>query len=82
MSKRLQVLLDPKEYKMYQNIAKKSGVSLGKWVRDCLRKFANEYSSKSPRQKLKSIRLSSFHKFPTGDIDQILSEIEEGYLSS
>ncbi len=81
MSKRLQVLLEPKEYKAFQQIARETGLSLGEWVRQALRRLAAEKAGKSPREKLEAIRRYSSLNAPTGDIDHMLSEIEKGYAS-
>ena len=80
MSKRLQVLFEPKEYKTLQLLAREAGLSLGEWVRQALRRAADTSSVKTPQQKLKGIRRFSQLNGPTGDIEQILKEIESGYL--
>lgn len=81
MSKRLQVLLKPDEYLNFQVIAEEAGYKLGEWVRQILRKKASEYSLKNPHHKLASIRKYHRLSYPTGDIDQMLKEIEAGYMS-
>jgi hypothetical protein len=81
MSKRLQVLIEPKEYKTFQQLAKEVGLSLGEWVRQALRRVASTTSRKSAEQKLAHIHKYSQYNAPTGDIEQILAEIEKGYLS-
>lgn len=81
MSKRLQVLLDPTEYKSFQKLAKESGMALGEWVRQALRRASASFSEKKPCQKLKNIRQASQHRCATGDMEQILAEIEKGYVS-
>lgn len=80
MSKRLQVLVEPKEYRLFQHIAEEKGLSLGEWVRQILRRFAQSASIKDPQTKIDQIRKASRHEFPSGDIGQILAEIEKGYL--
>lgn len=82
MSKRLQVLLEPREYKTFRQIAKEAGVSLGEWVRRALRRAAQNSTSKSPEERLAVIRRYSQHKGPTCDIEQMLAEIEKGYLGT
>lgn len=79
MSNRLQVLLQPKEYRTFQRLAREMGLSLGEWVRRALRFQAAGVSSKNAAVKIKNIRKASQYGFPTGDIDQMLSEIEKGY---
>ena len=81
MSKRLQVLLEPREYRSFQQLAREAGLSLGEWVRQALRKIAAGRSKKSVHEKLEHIRRFSQYQFPSGDIEQILAEIEKGYLS-
>ena len=81
MSKRLQVLLEPKEYKSFQQLACEAGLSLGQWVREALRKVAVGSPQKSPREKIASIRRFSQYRSPSGPIEKILVEIEKGYLS-
>lgn len=78
MSKRLQVLLEPREYRGFQQIAKEAGLSLGEWVRQVLRSASDTRSTKSPEEKLKAIRRFSQYQAPTGDIEQMLAEIEKG----
>jgi hypothetical protein len=80
MSKRLQVLLKSDEYKTFQVIAEEAGYKLGEWVRQILRKKVSEISLKSPQQKLASIRKYHQLTYPTGEIDQMIKEIESGYL--
>ena len=81
MSKRLQVLFEEREYKAFQRLAKNQGLSLGEWVRLALRDVANRLSTKSPQSKLKNIRKSAKQSYPSGDIDEILSQIESGYTT-
>lgn len=81
MSKRLQVLLQPKEYKTFRQLAKETGLSLGEWVRQALRLQASGVSSKNLVHKIKNVRKASQYSFPSGEIDRMLSEIEKGYLS-
>ncbi len=81
MSKRLQVLLDPKEFNGFQHLARELGVSLGEWVRQSLRQAAQRSSHKSPREKLESIRRAGRLNYPSGEIETMLGEIEKGYLA-
>ena len=81
MSKRLQVLLNPKEFNEFQQLSRKLGVSLGEWVRQALRQAAQRSSRKSSDEKLEAIRRASRLSYPSGEIDTLLHEIEQGYLS-
>lgn len=78
MSKRLQVILDVREYRSFQQLAREMGLSLGEWVRQALRRTAGAVSRKRPQAKLKAITQARRHRFPTGDIDDILADIERG----
>lgn len=81
MSKRLQVLLDPKEYKQFMTIAKTQGMSLGEWVRQALRATVRQRSVGDAEEKLARIkRLAEKGDLPTGDIESLLAEIERGRL--
>lgn len=82
MSKRLQVLVEPKEYKSFQQMAREAGLSLGEWVRQALRRMAGDSSRKSPAQKIAAIRRAAQSNGPTGGIEQMLEEIERGYLQA
>ncbi|MBI2981245.1 MAG: antitoxin [Deltaproteobacteria bacterium] len=77
MSKRLQVLLEPREYRSFQQLAREAGLSLGEWVRQTLRRFASTRSTKSAQEKIEHIRRFSQYQAPTGDIEQILAEITD-----
>lgn len=81
MSNRLQVLLEAKEYSSFRKIAESFGLSLGEWVRQSLRKSAQECSAHDPDKKLKAVRKAVTYAYPSGDIDTMLKEIEQGYLS-
>lgn len=79
MSKRLQVVLDPKEWKLFAQMAKREGVSLGEWVRQNLRKAANGTPVTDPKERIRRLKvIASLSNGPTGDIDQLLKEIERG----
>ncbi|MBI3541538.1 MAG: antitoxin [Deltaproteobacteria bacterium] len=80
MSKRLQVLLDARDYRSFQQMAKGAGLSLGEWVRQALRRIGENTTTRSPHNKLENIRKASRFHYPTGDIETILHEIEKGYL--
>jgi len=76
MSRRLQVLIPPELDAQLNKAAQRSRMSKGEWVRRALRE--------SLRQPIKSwttfdplVLLESLSA-PTGDIDQMLSEIDSG----
>lgn len=79
MSKRLQVLLPDQEMTELQRIAKREGLPVGEWVRRALREARASRPKTEPESKLRAIRRAAEYSFPTGDIEQMLGEIEQGY---
>jgi hypothetical protein len=83
MSKRLQVLLADEEMSDIQILAQREHLTVGEWVRRTLREARTHKSVKDPEAKLKALqRLVEYSPpVPEVDIDQMLREIEQGYLS-
>lgn len=81
MSKRLQVLIADDEMSDIQLLAQRERLTVGEWVRRTLREARAQQSVKDPAVKLAAIRRAAEYNFPTADIDQMLREIEQGYLS-
>lgn len=79
MSKRLQVLLDDKELRDIQRIAKQKQMTVAEWVRQVLRKAREEAPTMDKGKKLAILRNAATHRFPTADIEQMLQEISQGY---
>jgi hypothetical protein len=79
MSKRLQVLLPDPEMAEIQRLAKHEHLTVGEWVRRALRDARARRPAIDPETKLKAIRRAAQYSFPTADIEQMLSEIEQGY---
>ncbi len=79
MSKRLQVLLPESELKEIQRTARKNRQTVAEWVRQALRAVRQGEAEGDPGQKLAAVRAATRHSFPTGEVEQMLSEIEAGY---
>ena len=79
MSKRLQVILDEKEMRDIQRTAKRQQMTVAEWVRQALRAAQRQVPLTDAKKKLGVVRSATRHEFPTGDIDQILREIDQGY---
>lgn len=79
MSKRLQVLVPDEEMSVIQRLARRERLTVGEWVRRALREARTRRPVNGPETKLKAVRRGAEHSFPTGDIEQMLSEIERGY---
>jgi len=82
MTKRLQVLLDDKELREIQRVAKQQQLTVAEWVRQVLRSARQKIPTGDHRKKLAILRAATQHSFPTADIDHILQEIEQGYSSN
>ena len=80
MSKRLQVLLDEPEWREIRRTARASRMTVAEWVRQALRTARARVPVADIGKKLNVIRAAARHAFPTADIDQMLAQIERGYL--
>jgi hypothetical protein len=80
MSKRLQVLLDDHEFEAIRDVALREGLTMSEWVRQLLRAAWRDRPAGDKARKLAAVRAAARHSFPTADIDQMLAEIEQGYL--
>ena len=81
MSKRLQVLLSEKELAEIKQSARKQQMTTAEWVRQALRAARRAEPRAPSRKKLDVIRAAARHAFPAPDIDQMIDEIERGYLA-
>ena len=81
MSNRLQVILSGEEMATLRKHAETEDLSIGEYVRRVLREAALRHPSRKASTKLASIREAALHAFPTGDIDQMNREIQQGYRS-
>jgi hypothetical protein len=81
MSKRLQVVLEDKEFADIQQSARKSRMTTAEWVRQALRAVRRAEPQGDVKKKLDVVRAAVRHEFPTADIDRMLNEIERGYTA-
>ncbi len=79
MTKRLQVLLDDEELAEFQRLARRRRMTTAEWVRRSLRAAHEAEAGADVGQKLTAVRRAAAFSFPTGDIDTMLDEIEQGY---
>jgi len=80
MSKRLQVLLDEADFRELRLVARRNRVTVAEWVRQALRSARRQQPERDAGRKLAVVRAAAGHAFPTADIDQMLREVEAGYL--
>lgn len=82
MSKRLQVTLSEDELKEIQATAKRHRQTTAAWVRDALRAARRASEPADMDHKLEAIRRAAQHQGPTGDIREMLDQIERGYTDA
>ena len=80
MSKRLQVLVDEAELREIRRMARAQRMTVAEWVRQALRSARRRQPLGDAARKLAAVQDAIRHDFPTGEIGQILDEIERGYL--
>lgn len=81
MTKRLQVLFDDAELREIKRLARSRRLTVAEWVRQTLRAARAAGHGSDPQEKLAVIRAASRHAFPTGEIEELLAQIERGYLA-
>jgi hypothetical protein len=75
------VILQDSEYREIQRAARSRQMSLAEWVRQALALARRREPVGDVGKKLEIVRAATKHEFPAGDIDTMLSEIEQGYLT-
>lgn len=81
MTTRMQVLLEDDEFSEIRRVAKRHRMTVAEWVRQALRRARRDEPTTDPKKKLAAVREAARGEFPTADIDQMLAEIESGYLA-
>lgn len=74
------MLLDEEELKAIKRVARRHGLTVSEWVRRSLREARKAEPERDTATKLEIVRAATEHRFPTADIDQMLREIEQGYV--
>jgi hypothetical protein len=80
MSKRLQIVMDDAEIREIKRVARQNRMTVAEWVRQALREARRMEPRSSVDKKLRVVREAARHNYPTGDIPNMLEEIERGYL--
>lgn len=76
MSKRLQIILPDDEYQAVAQAARRQGKPVARVVRESIRRMLSEEGE--IEQRIAAVLNFARSAGPTGDIDQILAEIERG----
>lgn len=79
MSKRLQVVLNDAEYRELERSARREGVTVSQWVREAITAARARYPVRDIGPKLAAVREAAGHSYETGDIGEMLADIERGY---
>jgi len=82
MTKRLQVLFDDDELADIKRMAKRQRKTTAAWVRDALRAARADATSPDPSPKLRAVREAVTYDYPTGDIGELLADIERGFADA
>lgn len=78
MRKRLQVLFDC-ERAAIQRLAKSQRKTPSAWVGDALRAAPDCERNPDAEPTLRAVREALSYAYPTGDIEEVLGDIERGY---
>lgn len=73
------MFLSGDEYDAVQRASRNAGQTVSEWVRQALRQARRDRSADQVDDRLTAIRQAVQHRYPTGDIEEMLSEIETGY---
>jgi hypothetical protein len=81
VAKRLQIILPDPEYQEIEQAARSRQMSIAEWVRQALAHTCRREVLCDVEKKLAAIRVAVQYESPTADIETMLAEIEQGYLS-
>jgi hypothetical protein len=79
MQRALKVFLDDAELEEIEEIARRKHMTVDEWVHGALREARQPSPRRSVEAKLRAVQAAAEQEFPTGDIGQMLREIEQGY---
>jgi hypothetical protein len=68
------------EWEAIRRAARSEQTTVSEWVRRSLRNARRQQGSGNVDTKLAVLRAATRHDFPSGDIDDMLAEIERGYV--
>lgn len=81
MTTRMQVLMEDDEFAEIRRVAKRHRMTVAEWVRQALRAARRDEPTRDAKRKMAVVREAALLAHPTADIDQMLREIESGYLA-
>jgi len=76
------VVLDEEEMRELRSVAQAHHLTVAEWVRQALRRARREQPVMDGERKIQCVRESAAYAYPTGDIEDLLEDIERGRLES
>jgi len=74
--------MEDEEWTALRTVATRQGLTLSAWVRQALAEARREEAGGDAGAKRQALRAATAHRFPTGDIDTMLVDIQRGYADS
>lgn len=81
MSTRLQIVMSDAEAASLRHVARRAGLTLSEWARRALRAAHDAQAGPSPGSRLDALDRALTCNHPTGDISEMLADIERGRVS-
>ena len=78
MSTRLQIVMSDTEAASLRHVARRAGLTVSEWARRALRAAYDAQAGPSPRSRLDALDRALACNHPTGDISEMLTDIERG----
>lgn len=78
MSTRLQIVMSEAEAASLRQVARRAGLTVSEWARRALRAARDTQAGPSPASRLEALDRALRCNHPTGDIDEMLADIERG----
>ena len=78
MSTRLQVIVSEDELISLRQAARRTGLTVSEWARRALRRARDEQAGPTAESRLRAVERALACNHPTGDIDEMLADIERG----
>ena len=76
------MLFEEDELEEIRRVASRSRMTVAEWVRTTLREARRQEPSTDVQSKLACLERAVRHELPTGDIEQMLSDIDRGYAAT
>ncbi len=71
--------MDDAELREIKQVARRNRMTVAEWVRQALRAARRRQAVAPTDRKLHVVREAVRHEYPTGEIDEMLGDIERGY---